>query len=53
MSQRGRIKWTKEESAVLIDLVEKNPALWDTRSNRYMDTAKIQFTVRENIFRQT
>ena len=39
MAKRGSNKWSKEESAVLIDLVQKNRAIWDTKS-------KIQFTVR-------
>ena len=40
MARRGPNKWNKEDSAMLIDLVQKNPAIWDTKSNEYMDLSK-------------
>ena len=33
MSKRGSQKWNKEDTAMLIDLIEKNTAIWDTKSN--------------------
>ena len=38
MARRGPNKWNKEDSAMFIDLGQKNPAIWDTKSNEYMDS---------------
>ena len=40
MARRGPNKWNKEDSAMLIDLVQKNPAIWDTKSNESTDSSK-------------
>ena len=40
MARRGPNKWNKKDSAMLIDLVQKNPAMLDTKSNEYADSSK-------------
>ena len=40
MARRGPNKWNEEDSVMLIDLVQKNPAIWDTKSNEYMDSSQ-------------
>ena len=37
---RKRVVWDKTETASLIDLVLKNPAIWNTKSKDYMVPAK-------------
>ena len=37
---RKRVTWDKTETASLIDLVFKNPAIWNIKSKVYMDTCK-------------
>ena len=38
VAKLGPNKWNKEDSAMLIDLVQKNPAIRDTKSNEYTDS---------------
>ena len=37
---RSSAKWLDPETAELIDLVEKNPALWNTKAFDYTDKKK-------------
>ena len=39
-ARQGPNNWNKDDSAMLIDLVQKNPAIWNTKSNEYMDSSK-------------
>ena len=34
--------WSKTETACLIDLVAKNPAIWNTKAKEYMDSSKVE-----------
>ena len=29
-------KWSREDSGMLIDMVQKNPAIWNTKSKEYI-----------------
>ena len=40
MARRDPNKWHKEDSAMLIDLAQNNPAILDTKSNEYVDSSK-------------
>ena len=39
MARRDPNKWNKEDSAMLTDLVQKNPAIWDTKFGLHSDRA--------------
>ena len=39
MARQGPNEWNKEDSAMLIDLVQKNPAIWDAEFGLHSDRA--------------
>ena len=43
-------RWSKEETESLINLVHKNPALWNSKLNAYIDGKKKAADVSETFF---